>query len=251
MPTCEVVGVANRWPDRSKEPYYNHVAWLESLRKYDAGPSVIGLGQYFQGLICIPRYMRQWLRAGMCKCKYLIFSNCFDVLFTAHPDEVAERWLGMNGGDDVMFNCEKDLFPPSKLAHRFPDTGSPWRYLNSGVYIGKPEAILAMLEAMWLDEICDDHPAPGTGLHGSGQVNVVDQNWFQMLYAAQPVPITLDTKCECFQCFSRCTWDEFDLSQKGKVVNKVTGTSPLVLHCNGGAKNEMLPDLCRKFGFTP
>ena len=81
-------------------------------------------------------------------------------------------------------------------------------------------------------------------------MNVVDQNWFQMLYAAQPVPITLDTQCECFQTFSRCTWDEFDLTGK-MVKNKVTGTTPLVLHCNGGAKNEMLPELCRKFGLTP
>lgn len=249
MPKCEVVGVANRVPGPS-EPWYHYQAWIDSLRKFDAAPSVIGLGEYFQGLICIPRHLRQWLRAGGCKCEYLIFSNCFDVLFTAHPDEVTDRWLAMHGGGDVMFNCEKALFPPSKLGHRFPDTGSPWRYLNSGVYIGKPQSILDMLDAMWLDEICDDHPARSP-LHGSGQVNVVDQNWFQLLYAAQPVPITLDTECEVFQCLSACTWDEFDLSKSDKVYNKVTGTQPLVMHCNGGAKNEMLPDLCRKFGITP
>jgi hypothetical protein len=248
MPKCEVVGVASRWPDRSKEPYYNHEAWLDSLRRFDAAPSVIGLGEPWGGLITIPRHMRKWLRAGMCKSEFLIFSNCFDVIFTAHPDEVAARW---GGGDDVMFNTEKDLFPASKLAHSFPDTGSPWRYLNSGLYIGKPERILAMLDAMWLDELHDDHVSPDE-LHGGTNlvVNVVDQNWFQLLFAAQAVPITLDTKCECFQTFSSCTWDEFDLSGK-QVKNKATGTTPLVLHCNGGAKNEMLPDLCRKFGLTP
>lgn len=249
MPKCDVVGVADHWPDRAKTPYYNHEAWLESLRRFDAAPSVIGLGEPFAGLINIPRYVRRWLRGGGCKCEYLIFSNCFDVIFTVHPDEVADRWLAMNGGSDVMFNTEKALFPPSRLWHRFPDTGSPWRYLNSGLYIGKPESILAMLEAMWLDEICDDHPARSP-LHGTGQVNVVDQNWFQLLFAAQPVPITLDTECQCFQTFSDCTWDEFDLSGS-EVKNKVTGTAPLVLHCNGGAKNEMLPDLCRKFGLKP
>lgn len=249
MPKCEVVGVANRWPDRKLTPYYNHDAWLESLRRFNAGPSVIGLAEPWGGLITIPRHMRKWLREGGCKSEFLIFSNCFDVIFTASPDEIAERWLAMNGGDAVMFNTEKDLFPASKLAHRFPDTGSPWRYLNSGLYIGRPESILAMLEAMWLDEICDDHPARSP-LHGSGQVNVVDQNWFQLLYAGQPVPITLDTQCECFQSLSSCTWDEFDLSGK-QIINKATGTKPLVFHANGGAKNEMLPDLCRKFGFTP
>ncbi len=248
MSKCEVVGVCNQWPDRSRTPYYNHEAWLESLRRFDAAPSVIGLGELWDGLIAIPRHVRKWLRTGACKSKYLIFSNVFDVIFTAHPDEVAERW---GCGDDVRFNCEKDLFPESKLAPKFPDTGSPWRYLNSGLYIGKPEAILAMLDAMWLDQICGDHIA-GDDLHGTpgSWVHVVDQNWFQLLYAAQPVPITLDTKCELFQCFSRSTWDEFDLTGDG-VKNKATGETPLVLHCNGGAKNEMLPVLCKKFGLTP
>ncbi len=246
MPNCEVVGVANHWPDRAKTPYYNHEAWLESLRRFDASPSVIGLGEPWGGLMTIPRRMRKWLREGGCKSKYLIFSNCFDVIFTAPPDVIAERW---GCGDDVMFNTEKDLFPASNLAHRFPDTGSPWRYLNSGLYIGKPDAILAMLEAMWMDEICDDHLS-SSPLHGTGQVNVVDQNWFQLLFAAQPIPITLDTKCECFQTLSSCTWDEFDMSGP-KIVNKATGSIPLIFHANGGAKNEMLPELCRRFGLTP
>lgn len=250
MTKCQVVAVANRIPNREREPYYNYGAWIESLAKFGITPTVLGMDQYFKGLICIPRYMRMWLRSGACTAEYLIFSNAFDVLFIAHPDEVADRWLKMYDGNDVMFNCEKHLFPGTWLADRFPDTGSPWRYLNSGLYIGKPATILAMLEAMWLDEICDDYKAEDE-LHGKRQVNVVDQHWFHLMYAVQPVPITLDTDCHCFQSLSACSWDEFDISQPGKVVNKVTGATPLVLHCNGGAKNEMLPDLCRKFGCTP
>lgn len=243
MPTCEVVAVINRIPT---EPYYHLQEWLDSLAKFGVKPTVLGLGEHWKGLINIPRYIRKWLREGQCKSPYLIFSNAYDVLFTAHPDEVAEKW---GGGDDVMFNCEKDLFPPSRLGHRFPDTGSPWRYLNSGMYIGKPERILDMLESMWLDDIADDHVAY-TPLHGSGQVNVVDQNWFQMLYAAQPVPITLDTQCNLFQCFSRCTWDEFELIPGG-FRNKITGTQPLIGHFNGGAKNEMLPEMSRHLELRP
>ncbi len=42
MPKCEVVGVANRVPGPS-EPWYHYQAWIDSLRKFDAAPSVIGL----------------------------------------------------------------------------------------------------------------------------------------------------------------------------------------------------------------
>lgn len=250
MPLCEVVGVANRVPDRKAEPYYYFESFVESLRRFDAAPSVIGLGEPWGGLMTIPRRVRQWLRAGMCRCEILIFSNCFDVVFTAPPDEVAVRWKYIHGDDVVTFNAEKGLFPRGDLAHAFPDLGSPWRYLNSGLYIGRPERILAMLDMMNLDDITDDHPAQSP-LHGDGQVNTNDQGWFQFLFAAardSPVQLDLDVHCDVFQSFSACTFEEFDLSQKDKIVNRVTGTSPLVLHLNGASKNEMLPDLCRKFG---
>jgi hypothetical protein len=246
---CEVVAVANRWPEKSREPYYNHTAWLESLRRFGTGPTVLGLGEPWGGLMTIPRRVRNWLREGRCKSEILIFSNVFDVIFTAPPDEVADRW---GGGDEVTFNAEKDLFPRADLKSAFRDVGTPWRYLNSGMYIGKPGNILAMLEAMYLDDVHDDHIATDD-LHGkTGQwVHVNDQGWFQFLYAAHPVPMTLDYKCRVFQCFSSCTWDEFDLSKPGKVINKVTGTEPPVIHCNGGSKDHMLPILCKHCGLTP
>lgn len=248
MAKVEVVSVANRVPDRSREPYYNYDAFVDGLRKFDSAPSVIGLGEPWGGLMTIPRRMRQWLREGRCRSEVLIFSNCFDVVFAAHPEEVAARW---GGGDEVMFNAEKDLFPRGDLKNAFPDMGFPWRYLNSGLYIGKPGNILAMLEAMNMDDIADDHRADDDLHGGAGKmVHVNDQGWFQFLFAAHPVPMTLDCKCEAFQSLSSCTWDEFDLS-KNKIVNKVTGTTPLVFHANGAAKNEMLPDLCRKFGLVP
>lgn len=249
MKTC-VVTVADRIPDRSREPYYNYGAWLESLHRLGVEPTVLGIGELWRGLMTIPRRVRHWIKGGHCKTKYVIMSNCFDVLFLAHPDAVIERW---GGGDEVIFNAEKDLFPRHDLRYAFPDPGTPWRYLNSGFYMGKTECVLAMLESMNMDDLADDHHAE-TPWHGSAQGQMVhpnDQGWFQFLYAARPVPMTLDSKCEVFQSFSNCTWDEFDLSQSGKIKNRVTGTHPLVLHCNGGAKDAMLPDLCRKFGFQP
>lgn len=242
----QVVTIANRIPDRSREPYYNYGSWLASLRKFDCEPVVLGIGEPWGGLMTIPRRLRQWLRGGNCKSQVLIMSNCYDVIFTAYPDAVAEKW---GGGDEVMFNAEKGLFPRMDLANAFPDQGTPWRYLNSGLYIGKPDCILAMLDAMNMDDICDDHPAQSP-LHGSGMVNVNDQGWFQFLYASHAVPIVLDCKCDVFQSLSGCEWDEFDLTGK-QIVNKVTKTKPLVFHANGGAKDKMLPDLCRKFGLEP
>lgn len=247
MPKCEVVAVADRVPDRGREWYYRYDAFVDSLRRFDAAPSVLGLGEWWGGLMTIPRRLRQWLREGRCKCEYLIFSNCFDVIFTTHPDEVVARWG--EGRDEVTFNAEKDIFPRADLKPFFPDPGTPWRYLNSGLYIGKPGNILAMLDMMQLDDIHDDHRSEDDLHGGAGRmVHVNDQGWFQFLYAAHVCPITLDTKCEVFQCFSSCTLDEFDLSKRDRVINKFTGTEPPILHCNGASKNDILPILCDKFG---
>lgn len=244
----QVVTIANRIPNRRAEPYYNYPAWLASCRRHGCEPTVLGMDEPWGGLMTIPRRLRHWLRGGNCTAKYLIMSNCFDVLFTATPDAVAERW---GGGDEVMFNAEKDLFPRADLKAAFPDPGTPWRYLNSGMYIGKPASILGMLDAMNMDDIHDDYVSQDD-LHGGTNrwIHVNDQGWFQFLYAARCVPIVLDSKCEVFQSFSGCTWDEFDTTGD-KVINKVTGTKPLILHFNGGSKNEMLPEICRKFGYEP
>lgn len=245
--SCQVVTVTNRIPGPS-EPYYRYADFIKSLARFNVAPTVLGMNEMWWGLMTKPRRLRKWLRDGNCKADHLIVSDAYDVMFAAHPDAVAERW---GGGDDVMFNAERGLFPRGDLVHAFPECGTPFRFLNSGLFIGKPGNILAMLEGMNLDELRDDEQAKDE-FHGAavGQwVNTNDQGWYQVAFAAHVVPMVLDTKCEVFQALSACSLDEFDIRADG-ITNKLTGTNPLVVHANGGSKNDILPVILNKWGLA-
>jgi hypothetical protein len=258
--SIQIVSVANRIPDRNREPYYRFQTFVDSLARFGVKPGthpgdllILGMNEWWGGLMTKPRRLRDWLRGDGCKCDTLIVCDAFDIVFSAPPAEIEaayERWEGRPGasGPSVVFNAERGLFPRPELAHAFSDNGLPWRYLNSGFFIGPPAQILALLEAMWLDDIADDYRSPDQ-LHGGGgrMIHPNDQGWYQLMYAAQVVPMDLDSRGEIAQCLSACTLDEFDLSGP-RIRNLVTGTEPLVWHFNGGSKNDLMPVFLQKWG---
>ena len=240
----EVVTVVNRTPG-AHEPYYRYDKFINSLSRFGVSPTILGMGEWWGGLMTKPRRLREWLRAGGARGELLAVTDAFDVIFSSPPDEIA---AAIGRRDEVLFNAERGLFPRTDLAYAFPDVGSPWRYLNSGVIIGKPDRIHQLLEAMRLDEIVDDFIS-GDGLHGGGGVHIDpnDQGWYQYAYAARPVPMSLDVKCEVAQTLSGCDGSEF-VWKDGVCQNKITGSTPIIWHFNGGAKNELMPQFLDKWG---
>lgn len=252
--TTQVVTVCNRIPDRAREPYYRFDAFTASLARFGIVPGthpgellILGMNEWWGGLMTKPRRLRDWLRGGGCKMDLLIVCDAFDIVFMAHPDEVGEIYRNVWGSDAILFNAEKSLFPRGELAHAFPETWAPWRFLNSGFFVGTPQMILALLEAMWLDDIADDYRSPDH-LHGGGgrMIHPNDQGWYQLAFAAQVVPMRLDHRCQLVQALSGCTPEEFDLS--GHIRNVATGTHPVVWHFNGGSKNDLMPAFLQKWG---
>lgn len=255
-----VVTVTSRIPDRSREPYYRYNLWHDSVTSFGIEPTVLGMGEHWQGLMTKPRRLRDWLRSGACTADTLIVTDSYDVVFTVSPEDVAADYTARRDEykrNPILFNAEKGIFPRGELTYRFADIASygeggkpwwteggqpAWKYLNSGFYIGAPSQVLALLEAMWLDDIHDDYQRPD-----GSWVHVNDQGWYQTLFCAQPVPMTLDYRCEIVQCCSACSLDEFDLTGK-RIKNIVTGTEPLVWHFNGGSKNDLLPAMLPKWG---
>jgi hypothetical protein len=248
--SVQVVSVTSRIPDRTREPYYRYALWHDCLTHHGCEPVVLGMGEHWGGLMTKPRRLRDWLRSGACTADTLIVTDSYDVVFTASPEEVVKQYRKGLGG--ILFNAEKGIFPRGELEDRFLEIAHEgesdfsrvydWKYLNSGFYIGDPAQILRLLESFWLDDIHDDYQRPD-----GSWVHVNDQGWYQTIFCAQPVPMTLDYSCEIVQCCSACSLDEFDLSGK-KIKNVVTGTEPMVWHFNGGSKNDLLPAMLPKWG---
>jgi hypothetical protein len=239
----EVVSVTSRIPGPS-EPYYRYATWLESLQRVGVAPTVLGMGEHWQGLMTKPRRLREWLRGGGPTKDLLIVCDSYDVVFTEHPNSVGNHYIDVFGTDSVVFNAERGLFPRQDLAGNFKDPGTPWMYLNSGFFIGTPANILQMLESMQLDDLHDDYQRPDRSW-----VHVNDQAWYQVSYCLQAVPQRLDSQCEVCQCCSACSMEDFDLSGE-RVRNVVTGTEPMVWHFNGGSKNDLMEPMLAKWGLA-
>lgn len=253
--SVEVVTVMNRWPDPVRESYYKPGVFFKSLERFGVKPTVLGLNEEWGGLMTKPRRLRQWLRDGKATADVLICCDAFDVVFVASPDEVGQEYARIWGEPvwaPIVFNAEKGIFPRGELKSRFDkiagDEKSPWKYLNSGFYIGPPSRVLALLDSMWLDDISNDHKGTNALDGGAGtHVNPNDQGWYQTIFCAQTVPMELDYDAHVCQTLSACTIEEFHL-MAGRVQNIVTGTYPLVLHCNGNSKDLLMPTFLKHLG---
>lgn len=233
MNDTQVVTVANRWP---RESYYRMDVFVESLRRFAEPPTILGMGEPWSGLMTKPFHYRKWLREKRNTRPRIIVSDSFDVIFAAHPHGIGDRCAELFG-DAIVFNGEKGCWPRADLAEHFPDVGTPWRYLNSGFMCGPAEKILELLESMDLESVGVDHVRKdGT----KSEPN--DQGEFQKAFVAQPVKMVVDGRCQVAQTFSACTLDEFDFSS-GRILNKLTGTYPGVLHGNGNSKELIVPTI--------
>lgn len=234
--TTTVVTVSSRFPT---EPYYRYDVFLKSLDKLGVVPVVLGMNEPWHGLMTKPNHFRAWLRASS-PTPRVIICDSWDIAFAEHPDSINQRCEDLFG-DAVVFNGEKGCWPRAELAEKFPDQGTPWRYLNSGFMCGPAVKILYLLESMELERIGVDRK------ENNRKIEPNDQGEFQYAFTCQPVPMVVDGKCQLAQTLSACTMDEFDLSHD-RIFNKITGTYPGVFHFNGGSKNDLMPAFLTKLG---
>ena len=69
----------------------------------------------------------------------VLFVDGYDVALNDTLNVILERFNGFNC--EILFSAEKDCWPVASLASEFPMTPSPYKYLNSGVYMGKVGAL--------------------------------------------------------------------------------------------------------------
>lgn len=159
----------------------------------------------------------------------VLFVDGYDTLLLArHPEQLLQAYndaLSVYGAPagSVLFAAERNCWPDADVAasyplcHAFP--GSPYRFLNSGGYIGSVSALKRMLVGL------DTLPSA-----------VDDQRFFTHLYLSGTAGIVLDTGSLVFFCLAFGTQD----AQQDEVVdgvcvwrNSATNSTPLVWHGNG------------------
>ncbi|HAI39090.1 MAG TPA: hypothetical protein DCM40_13700, partial [Maribacter sp.] len=80
----------------------------------------------------------------------VLFCDAYDVMFVDNMTTVIERFEDFNC--DIIFAAEKNCWPQASLAPQFPITSRPYKYLNSGLYIGK----VGMLKQFFNEQVPDN-----------------------------------------------------------------------------------------------
>jgi hypothetical protein len=177
----------------------------------------------------------------------ILFTDGNDAIFMAMEDEILQKFH--KTGKEVLFSTETGCWPDVNLADQYPpENGSPYRFLNSGGFIGTAGAISQLLE----DESFD-----------TGNYKKSNQYLWAKRFFKYPDRIGLDTACDLFYTFSpekgAQLWDEenplpyyifmkdwFDSNfqiQKHRIFSKITNTWPCHAHFNGDSKILIDPDI--------
>ena len=118
----------------------------------------------------------------------------------------------------VVAAAEVFCWPPDIKAEDYPDTGdNPFRYLNSGCYMGPASKVYRIIDRANCQPTDDDQGAMAR-IFLEGKENFV-----------------IDSDCRLFQCLNGVL-DKVEVDPgTGILRNTITGTKPLVIHGNGNS----------------
>lgn len=219
--------IATQWYSLQKEYY-------RSIERFGIEPITINYNNIdpWNGFTKKPKWLYKAITEGVIKGDYLIFSDSWDLVFAAHPNEIMTRYFTF--GTDIVINAEKNCFP-AHFKDQFDEIKAPtdYKYLNSGFIVGKTESILKCLEEMDLPNMPGDY----WDEQKCCAVHPEDQTAWANIFLKQPVSIALDYYCGLSQTLHEANMDDFDFSEE-RIKNKVTGAYPCVFHLNGSAKDK-------------
>ncbi len=223
-----IATVSNREP---QEWYYLQKEFYQSLK----GHPVLKINytdDKWDGFTKKPKWLYRAIKERLIDTPFLIFTDSWDVVFAASPEEVIEKYLTF--GTDIVINAERNCFPGTyKEEYDKINAPTEYKYLNSGFIVGKTEAILACLESMDLPNVPGDHVDPV-----KGKQHPEDQSLWQKAFLDQPASIALDYWCEIAQTLHEGNPEHFDTTGS-RIMNKVTNSTPCIFHFNGGAKSDV------------
>ncbi|CAE7801219.1 Plod [Symbiodinium sp. CCMP2592] len=196
---------------------HRHFAYLQvSAEANQMFPHVLGLGKANSwGTMEKANAMRTFAFSQNDQ-DVMIFADAFDSLVLGGRPEILRKFeeLESESGRSIVIGAEEICFPDSE---NFPEMTPPakhrWRYLNSGVLVGRVHAFKKML------------PEP---IHE----NVLDQVWFQRYRRDNPDKILLDTECKLICNILSLQEDGVDV-EGSRLHVRPTGTAPALVHFPG------------------
>lgn len=162
----------------------------------------------------------------------IMYSDSYDSLMLATPDEVIRKWddiiglhkvMGYAPMNNILWYAERACWPYGEWTYLFPDSPTPYKHLNGGGWIATPQQTINLIELM--------------PVIPSAEFNDQVHNTKIFLTKNYLANIQLDYYCEIFQCMAHAGENDFSVID-GRVRNNITGTMPCVCHQNGHCMND-------------
>lgn len=155
---------------------------------------------------------------------HFVFADAFDVVVLGNPEEFEDKIVSL-GHRSMVCSTEKNCWPVPDLAKQYPDTSSPFKYLNSGLYYSPRKLFLKMMEDV-PPKLEDDDQLYLTQRYLSGYTDETNNHY----------GIKLDYFQNLFNSHSFIEPEEYDY-----VGNRlqVLGNQPVFVHFNGKTVDEV------------
>ena len=159
----------------------------------------------------------------------ILFSDAYDVYYTGNKKTIIERFKQMN--KPIIFGAETCCYPDGSKAKLYPYTQSYFKFLNSGLFVGRAYALRECMK----DYIYDD--------------DADDQLWWTNKFLDNKNLIELDYDNNIFL---NCLWiRDNDIKYNEDTVILFDKRTPQLVHGNGPSKkfiNPLLEFAKLKFG---
>ena len=148
----------------------------------------------------------------------ILFSDSYDVIFLTGEEEIIKKYKEYKS--DIVFAGEKKCWPDKSMEKIFTGKG-PYKYINSGGFIGNVETIRKLIDIDFED-------------------TYDDQYLIHSRYESFKNNIMIDEKCTIFQTSSDDINDLEIMYQKNRLKNSLYDTYPCHYHGNGGKNTKVL-----------
>jgi hypothetical protein len=190
---------------------------LKSAAHFQVPVKVMGIGLPYQGNGMKLIYVRECLDQ-LPQDDVLMFIDAFDCLILANAKTILANFLAMQS--PFIISVESNCHPFRNLAVQYPWVPTPYRYINSGSFIGY---------VGYMQQLLDDL-APITR-------NASDQGQFTKHYLRNSHKYRLDYYQQLFWALQGTPQTEMEIDHKNhRVRSRLTGSYPCVIHGNGGGR---------------
>ena len=153
---------------------------------------------------------------------FIVFVDGYDVIFTGPTEFILERYKEFDC--KVLFAAERSCWPDEGLASSYPEVNSPYKYLNSGTFIGTVSELKRITEEH-IEDTADD------------------QLYYAKKLLSNEYDMQLDYECKIFQTTEGSWLDmKYVIDNKsaglglGDMTNTLFQTKPCIVHGNGSPR---------------